>query len=68
MARNVFLELLDKNKNRFAASGLVVLSPPQPPKPPRKSCSTKPTTTDVHEGLQSVYEDLDVFQVNPEPG
>lgn len=41
---------------------------PQPPKPLRKSYSMKPTITNVHKGLQSVYEDPDALQVNTEPG
>lgn len=66
MVRNVFWSCYIKNK--FTASGLVVFSTPQPPKPPRKSYSMKPAIINMHEGLESVYEDPDAFQVISEPG
>lgn len=53
---------------KIAASGLVVFPSPQPPKPPRKSYSMNPAITNVHEGLQAVYEDPDALRVNTEPG
>lgn len=53
---------------KIPASGLVVFPSPQPPKPPRKSYSMKPTIPNVHEGLQAVYEDPDALRVNTEPG